>query len=490
MCDTIPPFGLLTIAAVFVGCFAAGAACIALRRRVRIVVMIGCLAFSALSTYAYFLWYRPCSLDVRLGTFSTILSGSPGRAVIITNTDARAATIKAVVINDEFSVTKSLDSIPRGKVVDYPVTLLPGDTLNLMISESGVNSRLLPPTFQSLFPNETRLLDKHKNATKPSPVIQRPKKEKRAFGEVLGKESGGYEKDVHKLAIHTDNCVQDYRFNESESQKEERVAKDQGIPTPQPVVKDEPAKTPASKVSVPEELKRKHVELVKLIRDSESMRDEERQYWINSLPGMTAEQVQNLLDILENEQRQLAARLTTVLEARGELDAAKTAKNETNELLDKKEYQKAIAVLDNSIERDAKAAWAYRLRAYAYRQKGEQDRAIADYTKAIDLEPQAPESYNGIAWLRATCSNDAVRNGKQAVEYAAKACELTKWDNPFYFDTLAAAYAESGQFEKAVAWQEKALSHPDFAKQVSESELAQAQHRAKLFKAMKPFREP
>ena len=191
MFDTIPPFGLWPIAAVLIGSFAAGVACVALRRRVRIIVMIGCLAFSALSIYAHFLWYRPYSLEVRLGTFSTILSDTPGRAVIITNNDARAAIIKAVVVNDEFSVTQSLDSIPRGKVVDYPVTVLPGDTLKLMISESRVNSRLLPPTFKSLFPNEARMLDKHKKPTKPKQDSPKPA-------------STEYDKDIMTINVDTD----------------------------------------------------------------------------------------------------------------------------------------------------------------------------------------------------------------------------------------------------------------------------------------------
>lgn len=37
------------------------------------------------------------------------------------------------------------------------------------------------------------------------------------------------------------------------------------------------------------------------------MNDEERQYWINILPIMTPEQIQNLKEILDNEEKQLAA---------------------------------------------------------------------------------------------------------------------------------------------------------------------------------------
>jgi hypothetical protein len=60
-------------------------------------------------------------------------------------------------------------------------------------------------------------------------------------------------------------------------------------------------------VVVPEELRKKYPELLALILGSESMNDEERQYWINILPVMTTEQVENLRQILQNEKDQLAA---------------------------------------------------------------------------------------------------------------------------------------------------------------------------------------
>ncbi|MDD5041638.1 MAG: hypothetical protein PHX87_04510 [Candidatus Peribacteraceae bacterium] len=62
-----------------------------------------------------------------------------------------------------------------------------------------------------------------------------------------------------------------------------------------------------SAVQVPQDLKMKFPELIGLILGSESMNDEERQYWINILPVMTPEQIQNLNDILTNEKQQLAA---------------------------------------------------------------------------------------------------------------------------------------------------------------------------------------
>ena len=60
-------------------------------------------------------------------------------------------------------------------------------------------------------------------------------------------------------------------------------------------------------ITVPEELKKKYPELVELILTSESMNDEERQYWVNILPVMTPEQVENLQQLLQNERKQLDA---------------------------------------------------------------------------------------------------------------------------------------------------------------------------------------
>jgi gamma-glutamylcysteine synthetase len=69
---------------------------------------------------------------------------------------------------------------------------------------------------------------------------------------------------------------------------------------------DDKSSASDSKVTIADELRAKFPDLVQLILSSESMNDEERQYWVNILPIMTPEQVQNLRDILDNEKKQLA----------------------------------------------------------------------------------------------------------------------------------------------------------------------------------------
>jgi hypothetical protein len=63
----------------------------------------------------------------------------------------------------------------------------------------------------------------------------------------------------------------------------------------------------SSGLVVPPDVQQKFGAIIDLIRASESMNDEERQYWVNILPIMTPEQIKNLQDILDNERKQLAA---------------------------------------------------------------------------------------------------------------------------------------------------------------------------------------
>ena len=67
----------------------------------------------------------------------------------------------------------------------------------------------------------------------------------------------------------------------------------------------QPAGTAA--LTVPAEVQQKFGPLIDMIKASESMNNEERQYWINILPIMTPEQLKNLEEILTNEKKQLAA---------------------------------------------------------------------------------------------------------------------------------------------------------------------------------------
>lgn len=81
--------------------------------------------------------------------------------------------------------------------------------------------------------------------------------------------------------------------------------------------------------------------------------------------------------------------------------------------------------------------------------------AIADFTKAIEINPKYYKSYNNLAWLLATCQDKRYRDGNKAVELSKKAVNLDK--DPQILDTLAASYAEAGIFDKAINTQKEAI---------------------------------
>jgi tetratricopeptide (TPR) repeat protein len=151
---------------------------------------------------------------------------------------------------------------------------------------------------------------------------------------------------------------------------------------------------------------------------------------------------------------------------------------------EKKEHDKAIADFSEAIRLEPRNVSYYDARGMALGSKKEFAKALSDYNEAIGLDPGYARAYNSRAWLWATCPYVNYRDGKKGVESARKACELTEWKNPFHVGTLAAAYAEAGEFEAAVKWQLKANTLYADAKDRKDGEA-----RLKLYQDKKPYRE-
>jgi tetratricopeptide (TPR) repeat protein len=142
----------------------------------------------------------------------------------------------------------------------------------------------------------------------------------------------------------------------------------------------------------------------------------------------------------------------------------------------------AFADYNDGIRIDSKLAQNFDFRGLAWTVRGEYEKAIADYTEAIRLDPNRPTAFNNLAWLEATCPKPEFRDGKKAIEHATRACKLNAWKRPNNLSTLAAAYAETGDFSSAVTWMEKAIELAHDASPTPRSTLEQ-------YKAHKPYRE-
>ncbi len=121
----------------------------------------------------------------------------------------------------------------------------------------------------------------------------------------------------------------------------------------------------------------------------------------------------------------------------------------------------AIAEYRKALELRPDHANAHNNLANALRQKGQIKEAVQHYEEALKSQPGSILVQNNLAWLLATSADPTVRNGARAVELAERAARLTGGDDPVILHTLAAAYAENGQFSQAIAAAQEALKFAD-----------------------------
>jgi tetratricopeptide (TPR) repeat protein len=120
-------------------------------------------------------------------------------------------------------------------------------------------------------------------------------------------------------------------------------------------------------------------------------------------------------------------------------------------------------------------------------QRGRVDEAMVHFQKALQIKPDSVDVLNNLAWLRATSPDAHIRDGVQAVKYAVRACELTHYGVTPLVGTLAAAYAEAGRFDDAIATAEKACA---LATAAGEQDwLEKNQKLLALYRAHQPYRE-
>jgi tetratricopeptide (TPR) repeat protein len=149
------------------------------------------------------------------------------------------------------------------------------------------------------------------------------------------------------------------------------------------------------------------------------------------------------------------------------------------------EIDKAIQDYSEAIRLEPRFGVAYKNRGDAYSHQKVYDKAIEDYATSIEIDKNDHRSLNALAWIYSTCPEEKYRNGKRAILHSMKACEITKEKIPSYFGTLAAAYAEAGDFTAAFRAMERAMSDEDYMKRFGELGMKML----KQFQDDKPFRD-
>jgi tetratricopeptide (TPR) repeat protein len=152
--------------------------------------------------------------------------------------------------------------------------------------------------------------------------------------------------------------------------------------------------------------------------------------------------------------------------------------------------RKALRIADRLINAEPTDWQALRLRGDVLLALGRHADAINDYEEAVKNIPEDEEDLSGVlnnlSWVLSTSPEDSVRNGDRALEAGLKACELTEYKKSHILSTLAAAYAELGQFDKAIEWSSKAVELG--AKEEAE-QLDQLKEELKNYQDKKPWRE-
>src|SRR6184192_110449 len=126
-------------------------------------------------------------------------------------------------------------------------------------------------------------------------------------------------------------------------------------------------------------------------------------------------------------------------------------------LLEKGELDSAIQVCRSALLLRPSDADCHTTLAIALEEKGDPAEAIQHYQNALELAPRSIPTLTNLAWLLATSQDASLRNGPKAVELAGQADRLVGGTNTLVLRTLAAAYAENGEFANAIRTAQSAM---------------------------------
>ena len=152
------------------------------------------------------------------------------------------------------------------------------------------------------------------------------------------------------------------------------------------------------------------------------------------------------------------------------------------------QFAEAMGAFDRAVELDSGWKRASLKVGIFWVQLGLHDVAIAAFRTGLEEHPDNFDLANSLAWVLATCPQDGLRDGAEAVRLAEAVRARVGSNNPTVLDTLAAAYAEAGRFEEAVATAERALAAA--GEQGMKELVDKVEKRLGLYRQGKAYHEP
>lgn len=158
-----------------------------------------------------------------------------------------------------------------------------------------------------------------------------------------------------------------------------------------------------------------------------------------------------------------------------------------NLLLEQGKWTEAEELYSEILDADPDDFTAHMVLAAILPHLNRPEESVAHLETALQINPDSAETMNNLAWALATNEKSEIRNGARAVQFAQRACELTHFQKTIYIGTLAAAYAEAGKFDDAIATVQRAC---DLAAKNRETGLLQRNRELlELYRKHKPFHE-
>jgi tetratricopeptide (TPR) repeat protein len=120
-------------------------------------------------------------------------------------------------------------------------------------------------------------------------------------------------------------------------------------------------------------------------------------------------------------------------------------------------------------------------------QQGHIREGVEEWQKVLAIQPDNGNAMSNLAWVFATAPDDSLRDGTKAVQLAEEALRISRRRIPIIFRTLAAAYAESGEFSKAIQTAQQGI---ELANSQGNAGLAtEIQSNIALYQERRPLRD-
>ncbi len=153
-----------------------------------------------------------------------------------------------------------------------------------------------------------------------------------------------------------------------------------------------------------------------------------------------------------------------------------------------KKSRQALDILNALLEKEPENLEYLRTKGNLLLAVNRHSDAVKTFEAVLKAEPDDEMILNNLSWVLSTSPIDMLRNGKRALELAEKACKLTEYKKAYILSTLAAAYAELGDFDKAIEWSQKCIEAAE--KDPSDKErLDDLNKELESYKKKQPFRE-